>query len=130
MMRLAKPNGQKFVENIWTPYVKIYRQESDSEGSKHPERGMYISKAEREKIKDAVVEIIRSIIMPGLEKKFKQLSINTQPKRRFGFFSKEAASGIQVDSKVFSKGFITNSRIKLIGNSDMQETWRFCFRIM
>lgn len=95
-----KEAGQKLLDDVWRPYMKIYKQEGDFESMKFAERGMYIAKAERDKLKDLVVEIVRSIIVPYAEKRYKMLSINSKPKNRFTFFSKEGASALPVDNKV------------------------------
>ncbi len=95
-----KAAGQMLKEDLWKRYVKVYKQEGEFESFKNAERGMYIAKAEREKLRDMMVEVIRSVIIPHIEKKFKSLSSHINPKKRSIFFGKEAASAIPVDSKV------------------------------
>ena len=97
-----KPANQKLLDDIWKSYVKIYRQEGEFEGFNATERGMYVAKSERDKLKDIMIEIIRNTLVPQAEKKFKYLYARTHPKKKYGgFFSKEVASTLPVDNKVF-----------------------------
>eukprot|EP01022_Parablepharisma_sp_SALTPOND_P008445 TRINITY_DN136028_c0_g1_i1.p1 TRINITY_DN136028_c0_g1~~TRINITY_DN136028_c0_g1_i1.p1 ORF type:complete len:1040 (+),score=107.72 TRINITY_DN136028_c0_g1_i1:896-4015(+) len=87
------------MEDIWVPYMKIYKQEGEFDTTRFTERGMYVTKTERERIKEVIVEAIRSLILPWVEKKFKKLSASNTPKKRFTWFSKESASALAVGDK-------------------------------
>ena len=110
-MKLA---GQKNVEDIWKPYIRVYKQNGEFGSYQNVERGMYISNSERAKLQDILNNCIRGTILPQTEKKLKVLNSHIQPKKR-GLFSKEAASALPVDNKVRAPAF-SHSRSKPIGS--------------
>jgi len=72
-------------EDLWKPYIKIYR----NGGQKFSEYGMYLSKEERGRIQEIVMDVVKSIVLPWAERKFKALFGSVIPKRLVFFFVSE-----------------------------------------
>ena len=73
------------------------------------------------KLQEVMMDVIRGVVLPLTEKKLKLLNSHIQPKKRGTFFSKEMASAIPTDNKVYTH-VTSHSLVKRTGNFALPPT--------